>query len=67
VPRRTPSYRLIELHLGTDLEAFVTERRAVGETWRAIAAEISERTGVALSHINLFRWFNEPNGDEAVA
>jgi hypothetical protein len=69
VPRKTPLYRLLEIQLGEDLEAFVTSRRAAGVNWRDITAEVVERTGTEVPHVSLFRWFadEDDNGDEAPA
>lgn len=60
---RTPLYQLIEERLDTTLASFVAERRAASirppASWRAIAAEITERTGVPVTHTAVRLWFAE--------
>lgn len=66
----TPLYQLIEDRLGQSLAEFVAVRR--GEhirpptPWRAIAEEITERTGIEVTHTSLRLWFAdrqpEPTG-----
>lgn len=57
---RTSLYQAVEKLLGdgTQLSAFVAERRPA-QSWRAIAAELNERTGVEISHEGLRGWFPE--------
>ncbi len=52
----SPLYRLLEDRLGEPLAEHVAARRA-GETWRAIAADLSTRTGVTVSWETLRLWF----------
>lgn len=62
----TPSQKLATLLLGTDLEAFVRERRADGTSWRHIARAIYEATNgeVDVTHETLRVWYPD---DEAVS
>lgn len=49
-------YQLVEARLGGSLVEYVAERRA-NTSWRTMAAEISESTGVAVNHETLRLWF----------
>lgn len=53
----TPQQTLIEIRLGGDLAGFVHRSRAEGKAWRPIAAEISEKTRIAVSHETLRQWY----------
>jgi len=54
---RTDRQSLIEERLGESLEAFVLARRP-DTSWRLIASEIIERTGVDLTGEALRGWFS---------
>jgi hypothetical protein len=62
----TRLYRQLERHLtGTTLAAYVAQRRASGTGWRALATDLTEATGVEVSHEALRSWFDsapEPAG-----
>lgn len=58
--RQTPLQKLVELHLGRDLQAYITAGRAQGKDWRTLAEEISTKTGLSVSHESLRQWFREP-------
>ena len=62
----TPSQKLATLLIGTDLEAFVRERRTAGTSWRHIARAIYEATDgqVDVTHETLRNWYPD---DEAVS
>ena len=48
------------------LWAVVATGRRQGHTWRTIAGDITERTGVTVSHETLRDWFaDQPIGDDA--
>jgi hypothetical protein len=59
--RRTPLYQLIEERLDVPLADFVDERRGESvrppASWRAVAAEITQKTGVEVTHTALRLWF----------
>ena len=52
-----PTYRLLDHLLPNGLAFFVGARRGAGKSWRAIAAEVREATGIAVSHESLRLWF----------
>lgn len=55
---RSSLYRLIERQLGQNLADYVSARRPA-QSWRAIAAALTERIGVEVSHESLRLWFSE--------
>jgi hypothetical protein len=61
VSQPTPTYQLIEERLDGTLEEFVRTRRPLTPpaSWRQIAAEIKDATGVTVSHESLRAWFAE--------
>lgn len=61
--RKPPSQRLAEIEFEGDLAAFVTAQRAAGETWRAIARDVSERLDQDINHVSLFRWYAKKGGN----
>lgn len=52
----TPLYRLVEAGLGGSLVEYVAERRAT-MSWRAMAADLTERTGENVTYETLRAWF----------
>lgn len=54
----TPLYRLVEARLGGEgsLTQYVEERRAT-TSWRAMAVDLSERTGESVTYETLRLWF----------
>ena len=53
----TPAkYAEIEQQLGSPLASFIAARRDAGTSWRRIADEIGESTGVEVSHEALRMW-----------
>lgn len=63
----TAQQTLIELRLGTDLTGFISRERAAGKGWRPIATEISERTGIQVSHETVRKWHIEASLSRGVA
>lgn len=56
----TPLKLLIEDRLGEPIDEFVKARRPLRvPSWRELAAEIADRTGVAVSDEALRLWANE--------
>lgn len=54
------TYQLIEERLdGTTLADYIRSRRPAPATWRQLAAEIKEKTGVNVSYETLRSWFGE--------
>ncbi|MGD9530581.1 MAG: hypothetical protein AB7V44_27810 [Pseudonocardia sp.] len=51
----TPLQMLLSTKLG-DLDAFVTRRRDAGKSWRAIALEIRDQTGIEVTNETLRSW-----------
>jgi hypothetical protein len=49
-------YQLVEARLDGTLVEYVTEHRA-SMSWRAMAADLSGRTGVTVTHQTLVNWF----------
>jgi hypothetical protein len=64
MPPRSARYLLIQVRLGRDLAQYVEARRP-GDGWRAIAADLSQVTGISVSHETLRAWFAE--SESAVA
>lgn len=52
----TPLYRLVEAALGRRLDEYVAEHRAA-MSWRAMAADLSQRTGETVTYETLRSWF----------
>jgi hypothetical protein len=52
----TPLYRLVEARLGIPLAEYVAERRAT-TSWRAMAADLTERTSENVTYETLRSWF----------
>lgn len=67
----TPTQQLVELRLGGDLPGFLARKRASNPpvSWRNIAAEITERTGLPVSYEAVRTWSRElvDTPDAAVA
>ena len=53
----TPKQLLVEHLYGGDLAAEVARRTAAKESWRDIAAHVSEVTGQRVSHESLRTWY----------
>lgn len=49
-------YQLVEARLGGSLVEYVAERRAT-TSWRAMAADLTERAGVQITYETLRGWF----------
>jgi hypothetical protein len=52
--------QLTSERLGVPVAEFVIAHRIAGTSWRTIATEIEQRTGIEISHTGLRRWFAEP-------
>lgn len=53
----TPAkYAEIEHELGQPLDSYISAGRADGMSWRRLATEVSERTGIEVSHEALRIW-----------
>lgn len=52
----TDRYRLVEAALDGTLADYVAERRAT-TSWRAMAADLTARTGVSVNYETLRLWF----------
>lgn len=52
--------RLISERLGVPIAEFVAEQRSAGTSWRGIADEIEQRTGIEISHTGLRKWYAQP-------
>lgn len=63
-PQRSSLYRLVEKQLHGSLADYITARRPAS-SWRAIAAELTERIGVEVSHESLRLWFTDGGEDAA--
>lgn len=55
--QRSSLYRALDGLLGGTLAEHVTDRRAAGDSWRSIAADLRTRTGTDLTHETLRSWF----------
>lgn len=57
----TPTQELISLKLGADgpLDQYVSDRRANGRSWRLIASDIYDATGMDVTYESLRSWFPE--------
>jgi predicted GIY-YIG superfamily endonuclease len=62
--RSTRLQRQIERHLSGTLADYVARRRAEQVTWRNLAIELTEATGVEVSYEALRSWFD--SGETAV-
>lgn len=59
---RSTHYQLIEARFqqrGQNFADYIAEQRTARVSWRAIARDIREQTGVSVSNEMLRRWFND--------
>lgn len=56
MPDRATLYLLLEAKLGQPLDGYVAARRPE-LSWRRLAADIQQRTGVNVSWVSLWTWF----------
>lgn len=65
----TPKAQLLDLKLrevrGYGLEHAIRVARAGGATWRSLAAELAEVTGVRVADMSLIRWSEDYGWGEA--
>jgi hypothetical protein len=59
----TTTQRLADVLLDGRLKEYVAERRAANRSWRLIARDLYEHTGVDVTYETLRRWF--PDIDES--
>jgi len=52
----TPQQQLVVLKLGTDLGTYLRAERASGASWRQIASDLADRTGITVSHETVRVW-----------
>lgn len=64
---RSPTYRLLDHLLKGGLDVFVADRRARGRSWRRIAQDILEVTGVDVTYETIRSWYPAENGRAKVA
>lgn len=50
--------RLIEERLDGTLADFVAQRRERGAGWRAIATDLTDKTGIEISHQGVRKWYS---------
>jgi hypothetical protein len=66
---RTPLYVLLDRLLPGGIAYWVGFQRGTGKSWRAVAVEIVNVTGIDISHERLRRWFpvevTDQNGSAA--
>lgn len=55
----SPSARLADHLLDEGLDEFVTNRRTSGRSWRLIARDLLEATGVDVTYETLRSWYPE--------
>ena len=55
-PRRSPLYKLIENHIDGTLAEYVAANRS-DASWRAMAADLAERSGEKINGETLRLWF----------
>lgn len=63
----THTAQLLDLKLEGGLEEFVTFRRKLGVSWRNIARQIHDATGVAVTHETIRAWFPDDAAEASVA
>ena len=61
------TYQLIEERLDGTLADYIRDRRPPQATWRQLAADIQEKTGVNVSYETLRTWFGDAERTEAGA
>lgn len=54
----TPLRKLLDIRLD-GLDDFVTARRNVGKSWRVIANDIRDLTGIDVAHETLRSWYDD--------
>jgi len=53
----TATQRLLDHMLGGQLEQYVLDRRAKGDSWRRISLEIRDQFGVDVTYQTLTNWY----------
>ena len=49
--------QLVELKLGGGLEDFIRSRRTSGRSWRLVARDVYEATGIDVTYETLRAWY----------
>lgn len=57
--QRSSLYRALDGLMKGKLAGYVTDRRASGDSWRSIAADLREKTHTDVTHETLRSWFPE--------
>lgn len=57
--KKTATHRLIEVQMGGSLKRYVRRRRNAERSWRGIADEIEQQTGVKVTDASLRNWFKD--------
>lgn len=63
----TVTQQLVEVRLGRDLATYVNGLRSAGLSWREIADDVHQRTGVQVSYEALRSWYRDGERAEAGA
>jgi hypothetical protein len=61
---RSARFQLLQVRLGRDLSQYVTDRYP-SSSWRTIANDLTQITGVSISHETLRTWFPELSDHQA--
>jgi len=62
---RSPTRRLLDHLIPEGIDVFVLERRSRGRSWRRIARDIEDATGIEVTHETVRSWFPITNGGTA--
>ncbi|MCA1842315.1 MAG: hypothetical protein LC792_03820 [Actinobacteria bacterium] len=64
---RSPTHRLLDHLIPEGIDVFVADRRARARSWRRIAQDILEVTGVDVSFETIRSWYPDANGGTETA
>lgn len=53
---RPPKFQLVELKLGADLDSYLSERRAAGDSFDTIARTLWDLTGISVTGVTVSNW-----------
>lgn len=59
MPDASPTQQLADLKLDGQLDAFVKSRRTLGMSWRLVARELWQQTGIDITYETLRSWYPE--------
>lgn len=65
--RPSPTRRLLDHLISEGLDVFVADRRARGWSWRRVARDITDATGIDVSFETVRSWYPDVNGDAGEA